>query len=408
MKLKALRESVAAASKAANHMLAEKGSAIWSKEDQIKFDNLADEIERGKRQIEAHERMIAADREDNFSDASDYSINNHKENGKKLSPAQAAFDTFLRKSFKDMSVEEALAVRNTMSTTTGSQGGFTVQSTVASRLIEAIKGYGAMRREADSIITSDGAALSFPTTDGTSEEGEWVAQNTAATDSDPTFGTVALNVFKVGSKVITLPIELVQDTNIDIEKMVFNRMATRIGRTSSKGFTTGGGTTDPFGLITQAGVGKIGTTGQTLTVTYDDLVDLVDSLDEAYLENGQMPKFMFSQTMRRTVRKIKDTQGRPIWTPAYEEGMTAGSPDLLLGYPVVINNDIAVPAANAKSIAFGLLKAYMVRDAMDMTIFRFDDSAFAKKGQVGFLAWARTGGNLLDTNAVKLYQHSAT
>ncbi len=45
---------------------------------------------------------------------------------------------------------------------------------------------------------------------------------------------------------------------------------------------------------------------------------------------------------------------------------------------------------------------------MQVTLYRFDDSAYAKNGQVGLLAWARTGGNLLDLNAVKLYAHSAT
>jgi len=45
---------------------------------------------------------------------------------------------------------------------------------------------------------------------------------------------------------------------------------------------------------------------------------------------------------------------------------------------------------------------------MEVSIFRFTDSAYTKLGQVGFLAWARAGGNLLDTNGVKLYQHSAT
>ena len=84
------------------------------------------------------------------------------------------------------------------------------------------------------------------------------------------------------------------------------------------------------------------------------------------------------------------------------------TPDQLLGFPVHLNNDMAVPAANAKSLAFGCLSRYMIRDAMDVTMFRFDDSAYMKLGQVGFLAWARTGGNLMDTNAVKLYQHSAT
>jgi HK97 family phage major capsid protein len=117
---------------------------------------------------------------------------------------------------------------------------------------------------------------------------------------------------------------------------------------------------------------------------------------------------MFNQTTRKTLRKIKDTTGRPIWTPGYELGATAATPDTLLGYDVVINNDVAVPAANAKTIAFGDLSKYMIRDAMELTMFRFEDSAFMLKGQVGFVAWARAGGNLLDSAAVALYSHSAT
>lgn len=42
------------------------------------------------------------------------------------------------------------------------------------------------------------------------------------------------------------------------------------------------------------------------------------------------------------------------------------------------------------------------------SIRRFDDSAFALNGQVGFCGWMRSGGNLLDTAAVKYYQNSAT
>ena len=66
-------------------------------------------------------------------------------------------------------------------------------------------------------------------------------------------------------------------------------------------------------------------------------------------------------------------------------------------------------AANAKSILFGYFKAYKVRDAMGFTLFRFTDSAYAKLGQVGFLAWARAGGNFVDVgNSLKFYQNSAT
>lgn len=265
-----------------------------------------------------------------------------------------------------------------------------------------------MRNVASQLTTEKGNPLNYPTSDGTSELGEIVAQNTAATLQDISFGTVALNVFKYGSKVVTVPIELLQDSQIDIQALVFRRCAQRIGRITNQHFTTGTGTGQPNGVVTASAVGKTGTTGQTTTIIYDDLVDLIDSLDVGYQDAGRTLRFMFNQTMRKVVRKIKDTAGRPIWTPSYDAGLVGEYQDQLLGYPVTINNDMAVPAANAKSVAFGDLSQYMVRDAMEVSLFRFDDSAFMTKGQVGYLAWSRTGGNLLDTGAVKVYQHSAT
>lgn len=403
MSIQALRERYAASTKAANHLLAEKGSAVWAKEDQDKFDELVSEGERVRAQIEAHERMIAKDREDNFKDADEF----RRENGDKASEAKKAFDVFMRKSFRDMSAEEMQMVRNTMTTTTGSQGGYTVQTEIASTLIEALKAYGFMRAVASQITTAKGNPLSFPTSDGTSETGEWIAQNNSATAADPSFGTLPVNVFKASSKVVAVPFELLQDSEIDVQALVMKRLTQRIGRLANVGYTTGGGTTDPGGLITAATVGKTGATGQTLTIVYDDLVDLIDSLDAAYLERSGLA-FMLSQNMRRVVRKIKDSTGRPIWTPNYDAGITGGFSDTLLGYPVRLNNDLAAPGASAKSLVFGDLSQYLIRDAMDVTMFRFDDSAYIKLGQIGFLAWARTGGNLLDVNAVKVYQHSAS
>lgn len=402
--IQALREKHNQLVNEANHILSEKGDRVWTKEDQQKFDNAMDEADLCKKQIDAHQRKVEQDTEESFKD-----IDNFRKDGKELSDAQKGLDIFLRKSFKQMSSEDVVLFRNTMSTTTGSEGGYTVQSEIAATLIEALKEYGYMRKEASQITTATGNDLSYPTSDGTSEEGEWVAQNTAATDADMTFGTLALNVHKLSSKIITIPIELLQDSIIDVQALVFSRMATRMGRTANKGYTTGSGTGQPKGFVTAASVGKTGTTGQTVTIIYDDLVDMVDSLDIAYLENGgSLPCWMFNQTMRRTLRKIKDTAGRPIWTPSYDTGLAGTRTDMLLDYPVCMNNDMASPAANAKSLAFGQLDKYMIRDALDVSLFRFDDSAYMSKGQIGFLGWARSGGNLLDVNAVKLYQHSAT
>jgi HK97 family phage major capsid protein len=66
-------------------------------------------------------------------------------------------------------------------------------------------------------------------------------------------------------------------------------------------------------------------------------------------------------------------------------------------------------AASAKSIAFGDFSFYNIRDVMDVTMFRFEDSAYAKLGQVGFLAWMRSGGNFIDVGgSVKSFVNAAS
>lgn len=396
--IQALREKKTEISRAANHLLAEKGEQVWSAEDKVKFDGMMDEAERLSSQIDAHQRIL---------DEEAAKILPKKEKGAENDQTKAVYDLFLRKSFRDMTPEEINLVRNTMSTTTGSQGGYTVPAVISSDMVNALKDFGGMRRAASRIVTSNGQSISFPTTDGTAEVGEIIAQNTTATAADPTFGTVSIGAFKWSSKVVAVPIELLQDSVIDVAAFVQQRLRDRIGRIQNTKFTVGAGTTEPFGLVTQSSVGKTGTTGQTVTIIYDDLVDMADSIDVAYLAEGDM-KWMFGQSLRKVLRKIKDSQGRPIWTPGYEAGITQNTPDLLLGYPVVINNDMPTPAANAKSLAFGQLQKYLIRDTMEVTMFRFEDSAYMKLGQVGFLAWARSDGNLIDANGVKLYQHSAT
>jgi HK97 family phage major capsid protein len=81
----------------------------------------------------------------------------------------------------------------------------------------------------------------------------------------------------------------------------------------------------------------------------------------------------------------------------------------LLGAPITVNQSMPDMAANVKSILFGdFLAGYTIRDVMELTMFRFTDSAFTKKGQIGFLAWMRSTGNLVDTGAIKAFRNSAS
>lgn len=77
--------------------------------------------------------------------------------------------------------------------------------------------------------------MTMPTSDGTTEEGEILGENTAAAAADPSFGVVNLGVHKYSSKTVAVPIELLQDSNADIEAFVNNRLITRLGasRTST-------------------------------------------------------------------------------------------------------------------------------------------------------------------------------
>lgn len=309
-------------------------------------------------------------------------------------------DTYLREGEYGFTRE----VRNTMSTTTGSQGGFTVESDVASQFVDIMKDYSGVRRVADVIKTEKGNIMPYPTSDGTAEVGEQLVENAAASAQDPSFNTAPLTCWKWSSKIIAVPFELIQDSAIDIQEFVFTRLASRIGRVTNTAFTVGSGSGAPQGFVGVAAAGKVGTTGQTVTIIHDDFVDLVHSVNTAYRQIAKGLAFMMADTSFKVARKLKDSSLRPIYLPS-----DGASPESIMGYPVVVNDDVPAMAANAKSIFFGnFFTCYKVRDALEVALFRLSDSVYSKLGQVGFLAFARSGGNLVDTNGVRYYQNSAT
>ncbi|WP_343728516.1 phage major capsid protein [Duganella sp.] len=396
MNIQALREKIQNLATQANNLIANKGDSTWTKEEQSQFDGWADEIAQLKNQIAAVEKMRSLEAENFFADKP------KKQGAEEVEITDLVAVALYLRNGTNVTAEQAAAIRNAMSTTTPSEGGYTVPAEIAAMVIDKLKAYGGMRAVAEIIPTESGGALNFPTSDGTGEEGEIVGENAATTGQDITFGTAPLATYKYSSKKIALPVELIMDSAIDVIAFVLNRLVTRIARIQNRHFTTGTGTGQPFGIVTQAGTGKIGATGQTLSVLYDDLVDLKHSVNRAYRANA---RFMMNDMSVAVVSKLKDTTGRPIWVPS----VTSDVPDTLLGFKVEINDDVAVMAASAKSIVFGDLSKYAIRDVKNSaSLRRFDDSAFALNGQVGFCGWQRSGGNLLDPAAVKVYQNSAT
>ncbi len=293
-------------------------------------------------------------------------------------------------------------IRNAGGVGTGSAGGFTVPPEFRNALIERLKFYSSVRQEAEVITTDSGASIPWMTNNDTANVGAILGENTAVTEQDVAFGTASLDVYMYTSLLTRISLQLIQDSALDLNSFLPRKLGERIGRIQNQHFTTGTGTAQPLGLVT-GGTAVAAATGNATSFTYDSLIDATLRLDPAYM-NGSNLAWMGSQAALGTLRKLKDSQNRPLWEPSLQVGV----PDSFLGYRFVMNNDMAVPAANAKSLAFGDFRAgYIVRDVTGVQTLRLAER-YAEFLQVGFLAFQRSGGTVQDTAAYTVLQNSAT
>jgi len=296
--------------------------------------------------------------------------------------------------------------RNAASVGTNTAGGYTVAPDFMRELLIAQKAYGGMRQVARVISTDSGVDLPWPTLDDTANVASIVAENTAGVaGTDLVFGSKTLKAWTYRSGYLPISIELMQDSAFDFDTLIRDALATRFARGQNAHFTTGNGTTQPEGIATGAVVGKTGTTGQTTTVIYDDLVDLVHAIDPAYRRPGCA--WMMNDASIKVIRKLKDGQNRPLWD-GDDKGIADGPAATILGYPIVVNQDVATMAANAKSIFFGDFSNYVIRDVLGLRITRLNER-FAENGQVAFIAFQRTDGRIASAaQPIKWYANSAT
>lgn len=317
-----------------------------------------------------------------------------------------AFENWLRNGEAGLSADDrkVMAEKRAQSVGTNTAGGYTVAPEFYGTLTEAQKAFGGMRTPgaATVIRTATGATLPMPTENDTAQAGELVGEGVAVTNGDDTFGIVNIGAYKYSSKAVLVSLELLQDSAFDINSLIARKLGIRIARGQNAHFTVGTGTSQPKGIVTASTLGKTGVAGQTTSVIYDDLVDLQHSVDPAYRVNA---KWMMADSSLKVIKKLKDSQGHPLWAP----GIAVKEPDTILGQGYVINQDMPAMAANAKSILYGDIPSYFVRDVMEVVVLRLVER-YAELGQVGFIAFARADGNLLDagTNPVKYYANSAT
>ncbi|MBW5284743.1 phage major capsid protein [Burkholderia gladioli] len=420
--LKELRERRDATAKNLHALMENNPGDKWGTDQQKVYDDGMAEIERITAEVKRHEALIAQVAANALEGNTAEYAGQHVKNGGQSEEsramrayltggisAMAAEDIQRMRGRVTREVQDAMRVtpQNAMSTTTPAEGGYTVATEYYSQLTQALKQFGGILTVATQFTSSTGASMMFPAADATAEEGEIVGQNAPVSLGETQFQNLSMDVYKYSSKKIAVPFELLQDSMFDIEGYINGLLALRIGRITSRHFTVGTGVNQPNGIVTAASVGKVGAAGSNASVGYDDFVDLEHSVDPAY-RAGQAVGWMMHDDSLKVVRKIKDAQGRPIFVPGYEQGNPGGAPDRVLNRVVTISQEMPTMAAGAKSILFGDMAKYLVRRVMDLTLFRMADSNFILNGQIGFVAFNRQGGNLIDVGgAVKAYQNGA-
>jgi HK97 family phage major capsid protein len=338
------------------------------------------------------EMRAAADRHKINLDAKQYTLQLSRSPLRSLTPDGMA----------EWRAANGMTTRAALGTSSGAIGGYTVADEMMKSLEVSLLAFGGMRQAATVLRTTTGADLPWPTMNDTANKGRIIGENSVMTNTDISFGQIVFQAFKYTSDYVLVSWEFLQDSTINAAEVIGKALGERIGRITNDHFTTGDASSKPNGIVTAAGAG-VTATSLTATTTYSFLMDLVHSVDPAYRVNG---KFMLSDAALKMVRKVLipqysgDTAGAPLWQPS----LVAGVPDQLLGYPYVINQSMTAPATTVKSIIFGDLSKYMIRDVRDITLVRAEER-FIEYGQVAFLAWSRHDGDLLDagTDPVKVH-----
>lgn len=283
---------------------------------------------------------------------------------------------------------------------TGPAGGNLVPTAFIPTLAEHYVEQAAVAGLATLRVTEAGEDLLAPKTTAHPANPGIVAEGALIPEADATFGQQTLKAYKYAS-LHQASREVIEDSAVDLVDYLARRAAEGIANGSGAHFVTGTGTGQPEGVQTNSTVGKAGPTGQSTTVTADDLIDLLHSLASGYRNNGSW--LMHDATLAK-VRKLKDTTNQYLWRP----GLEAGAPETLLGRPVFTDNTMPQMAASSKSILFGdFERYYLVRVVRGVLLERSDDFAFGND-LVTFRAILRADGKPIITDAVKAYQNSAT
>ncbi|MGR3220863.1 MAG: phage major capsid protein [Candidatus Anammoxibacter sp.] len=383
--------------------LAEKEEKELSADDSQKIDDLLEKSLELEKTISRNDRIntLSTEQEEKLLEEAEDNKNTPDEEKDNVKAYHDAFWKYQKVGVKGMKQEELeLLSTRAQQTTTDTAGGFLIEPEFSKKLEIALLEFGGMREVAEIFTTSTGVTIPYPTVNSTSNKGEWLTEGSAVAEKDEVFASTDFEAWTASSKLVKVSRQLLQDSFFDLPSFLLDRLVERIGRLTNEDYTTGSGSSQPHGVITDAATGK--TAASATAITMNEMFDLKHSVDPAYRKNG---RWMFNDTTLKVLSQLKDSDGRYLWQPNVQEGTAS----LLLGHPYTINSEIADIGASNKPVAFGDFKKYKIRDVLGFTLLRLEE-LYAAKLEVGFIGFLRTDGKLLDagTNPIKLLVNAAS
>lgn len=315
-----------------------------------------------------------------------------------------AFVGFLRKGREDGLRD---LERKALQVGTDEDGGYAVPEELDRNILNLLKDEVVMRQEA-TVITVGGSDYKKLVNLGGTASG-WVGE----TDTRSQTATSRLELIEplmgeiYGNPQATQ--KMLDDAFFNVEAWINSELATEFAEQEEIAFTSGDGTKKPKGFLAYESTdetdkvrafGKLQhiVSGEATGVTADAIIKLIYTLRKAHRTGA---KFMMNNNSLFAIRLLKDTEGNYLWRP----GLELGQPSSLAGYGIAENEQMPDIAADAKAIAFGNFKrGYTIVDRIGTRILR---DPYTNKPFVGFYTTKRTGGMLVDSQAIKLLKIAA-
>ena len=318
-------------------------------------------------------------------------------------PHKKAFGAYLR-SGDDDGLRGLVLEGKAMSSAVAADGGYLVDPQTADTIRSMLVSTSSLRAISNVVQVE---ATSFDVLIDRSEVGSGWATEVAATSetATPTIERISIKLHELAAMPKASQ-RLLDDSAFDVEGWLAGKIATRFIRAEAAAFINGDGVDKPKGILLPAKVanaswtwGNLGYVPTGAAADFaaanasDCIVNLVYALTADYRANGT---FVMNSKTAGAVRKMKDADGRFMWG----DSLQAGEPARLMGYPVLILEDMPDVAANAYPIAFGDFNAgYTIAERPDLRILR---DPFSAKPNVLFYAVKRVGGAVSDFAAIKL------